>query len=49
MLQQIVTVWNRALCTENGIYWYMSKFIMEYIYLDGGKYGKIVDITDIGI
>jgi hypothetical protein len=49
MLQQIVTVWNGALCTENGIYWYMSKFIVEYKYLDGAKDGKIVDVTAIGI
>jgi len=49
MLQQIVTVWNGAFCTENGIYWYMSKFIEEDKYLEEGKDGKIVDVTAIGI
>jgi hypothetical protein len=44
-----LVVRNGALCTENGIYWYLSKFIVEYKYLEGGKDGKIVDVTGIGM
>ena len=29
------------------MYWYMSKFIVKYKYLEGGKDGKIVDVTGI--
>jgi hypothetical protein len=41
-------VWNGALCIGSGIYWYMSKFIVQYKYLEGGKGEKIVDVTGIG-